>query len=333
MPKLRALRNQDDINAVPVTEPVTVDLSPEPEKVEIEVVAEPEKVVTRTEPEDENPLQKALDAQKNAEALAQRRTEEVQQAQRERDDAVRLSQERGHELTRERGDREQAQYDAILNAIGAQQSELESAKRDLKTAGQAQDWDALADAQARLAGAQTQLVNLENGKSGFESRRDERPKVERTEPTRPSGDPVESTISGLPLSGTSKDWLRNHHDFMTDPRKNAKLQAAHWDATDAGPEGSPAYLEALETSLGMRKKPDPDPDPDPEPQRRINVSAPVSRESVSVANGRPTQTRVTLSPEQRDAARISGVDEKTYAANVLRLNELKKQGHYNEGRG
>lgn len=159
---------------------------------------------------------------------------------------------------------------------------------------------------------------------------------------QPESHDVESTISGLPLSGTSKDWLRNHRDFMTDPRKNAKLQAAHWDATDAGPEGSPAYLEALETSLGMRKKPDPDPEPEPPgpapvrqpspPQRSIAVSAPVSRTSLSYS-GQPIAPRgkITLSAAENEAAAFSGVSQQEYAAGKIELGRRKASGMYNEG--
>ena len=60
------------------------------------------------------------------------------------------------------------------------------------------------------------------------------------------------------------------------------------------------------------------------------MSAPVSRDAPSLSTGRPTTTRVELTAAQREAARISGVDDVTYARNLLRLNSLKQQGHYQE---
>jgi len=56
----------------------------------------------------------------------------------------------------------------------------------------------------------------------------------------------------------------------------------------------------------------------------------VSRDAPSLSSGASRPSQVTLSPEQREAARIAGVDEATYARNFLRMLELKKQGHYQE---
>jgi hypothetical protein len=41
-------------------------------------------------------------------------------------------------------------------------------------------------------------------------------------------------------------------------------------------------------------------------------------------------SRITLSKEHRDAARWSGIDEATYARGLKKLNDLKRQGFYNE---
>jgi hypothetical protein len=66
--------------------------------------------------------------------------------------------------------------------------------------------------------------------------------------------------------------------------------------------------------------------------RKVPVSAPVSRAVPSAGGGRPASGRVELSLEQREAARIAGVDEFTYARGVQRLAALKAQGLYgNEG--
>lgn len=328
MPKLRPIpaSKPDDIAAIPVDQDVLVELAPEVTGTEGDVEVQPDKPVDKpvVVEEDENPLQKALAAQKQAEDLAKLRTEEAQRASRERDDALRLSQERGHELTRERGDREQAQYDAILNAIGAQQSELESAKRDLKAAGASQDWDALAEAQSRLSGAQAQIVNLENGKSAFDARREDvKPRVE------------ERSTPQLPK--TASDWLESHPEYKVGV-KNAQIGYVHRLVVEQeGREAfSPAYFESVETHLGIRKPPD-ETEPEPQPQRRSPpVSAPVSRESTNLSTGRSTPTRVTLTPTEREAARFSnpgmepGKAEALYAAGKIKLQKLKTEGHYNE---
>ena len=64
--------------------------------------------------------------------------------------------------------------------------------------------------------------------------------------------------------------------------------------------------------------------------KRSMVSAPVSRESPSWSGGQSTgrNSRITLSPAQKEAARIAGISEVEYARNLLRLQQAKANGHY-----
>jgi hypothetical protein len=61
------------------------------------------------------------------------------------------------------------------------------------------------------------------------------------------------------------------------------------------------------------------------------VSAPVSREIPS-AGGFRSPSRITLTAEQREAARMSGVSEAEYARQLLRLRELQASGEYSDRR-
>jgi hypothetical protein len=218
---------------------------------------------------------------------------------------------------------EDAQYDAILNAINAAQAEAEAAQRDYTAAVANQEFDKQAEAQRKMARAEARLDRLEEGKEAFEERRKalkDKP-VERRAPA----DPFEAQIAALP--DPAKVWLRSHRDYMTDQRKNAKIQALHWDVMDEGHEAfSKEYFESLEVHLGLRQKPAKKEDDD-EKDTPI-VSAPVSRDAPSMSSGRPASTRVRLSPAQREAAKMAGVDEITYAKNLLKMEQLKKEGHY-----
>lgn len=62
-----------------------------------------------------------------------------------------------------------------------------------------------------------------------------------------------------------------------------------------------------------------------------HVSAPVSRE-VPSANGSRTGGKITLSREQLEAAQMAGVTPAEYARQLLRLNEMKANGDYQERR-
>jgi phage I-like protein len=62
-----------------------------------------------------------------------------------------------------------------------------------------------------------------------------------------------------------------------------------------------------------------------------HVSAPVSRE-VPSASGLRSPGRVTLTAQQREAAKMSGVSEAEYARQLLRLRELQASGEYSDRR-
>jgi hypothetical protein len=96
----------------------------------------------------------------------------------------------------------------------------------------------------------------------------------------------------------------------------------HWQALRAPPartspavESSPEFLEHLDL---------------PEPRRSTSfMSAPVSRETASTGYSHDDGPgRVRMTPAMKEAARISGLTDLEYAANVLRLREEKAQGNY-----
>lgn len=337
MPKLRPLRTAEEIAAVPADQPVLIEIpnetvaitasSSDAEPVVEKVEAKPEPAA---EPEPESTLQKQLDDLKKAEESARRQLAESQAREQA---AMRTINTRNNELYQERGEREQAQYDAVLNALGAAQAEADKAQNDYEAGLAGQDYRLAAEAQRRLTVATARMVQLEDGKAVFEARAQEpRP---APQPERAQGDPIDAMTH---LSSRQRDWLKGHRDAQTDPAKLARLGAAHWDALEAGhAQDSDAYFATLEEKLGYRqpapaaKVVDDDDYVSPEPKHRsMPVSAPVSRDSPSLSTGRATPTRVELTAAQREHARVAGVDDVTYAKNVLRLKALKAEGHYQE---
>lgn len=335
------MRTAEEIAAVPEDEPVLIELTggssgavapgaePELRAAEITVAPDP-----RPDPaertEEVSPLQKQLDDMRRAEVETRRQLAESQERERQ---AVRAANQRGEQLYHAQGEREQAQYDAVLNAIGAAQSESDRAQADLAAAMTVSDFTAAADAQRRMSVATARLVQLEDGKAAFEARAEQ--PVQRQEPLRtaPPADPIDAMAQ---LSGKQKSWLKGHRDAQSDPAKLARLGAAHYDALEAGHAAdSDGYFQVLEERLGYRQPAlqvrQAEIEVAAETQHRsMPMSAPVTREAPSVSTGRATPTRVELTAAQREAARISGVDDVTYARNFLRLQALKKEGHYNE---
>jgi hypothetical protein len=130
------------------------------------------------------------------------------------------------------------------------------------------------------------------------------------------------------------EWIRAHPEFHN---RVGELGPLHYEALKKHADNSPGYFAFLE---GEMRKPDstgtpaatstPNPSPaEPEPARRTMaapVSAPVTREVRSLSGNQLGP--ITLTAAQREAARLANVDERTYAANLLKLRQLQATGQY-----
>lgn len=326
-------------DTTPPTEPVEIDLAPEESgSAEIDLAAAPGATVVApkaepevVKPEPDGPLQKALDARQRAEELQR-------QAQRERDDAVRRASERDVELVKERGEREDAQYNSVLTAIAGEQATLDKAEADYAAAATAGDWATAGKAQRIIGTAAARLDRLEEGKQAFDTKRGETPSP-RPEPRRSEPLGFDQQLDALKVPDSAKSWLRNHPEFVTDTSQNNKIAAAHNYLVEIkGVQAfTPAYFEALDEQFGFKAPvaPNPEPEPTPQPQRRsMPVSAPVSRE-VPTTSGVRQETKMNLSPEERLIARTSFSSDMTdaqkeylYAQNKKKLRDMRANGQY-----
>ncbi len=130
-----------------------------------------------------------------------------------------------------------AARDQIDRASLTVASEAASAKADLKAALETGDFDAAADAQERLADRVAERKRLEEAKV--------------TVARRPAGDPIEAHISQF--TARTANWLREHKDWLADPRKNARLTGAHHLAVGEGlTPDTDEYFEHVERTIGLR---------------------------------------------------------------------------------
>jgi hypothetical protein len=147
-------------------------------------------------------------------------------------------------------------------------------------------------------------------------------------------------VSGLPER--AKAWLRQHTDYLLDPAKNEKLQKMHHVAEyQAGDAYTDMYFERMEHLLGLRQAPQSNgngqthrqPVRQSAPLRQtVSFSAPPTREVPSMSTGRPANVRRPLTPEQREAARYSGISEREYQEQLEKLEFQKAQGMHQDGR-
>ncbi len=327
---------------------VKTEVSGQEPKLEVLVEGRDTEVKAAEKPVDKSveltALQKQLEELTKSEAAAQERAAKLE---KDRDEALANSRRSTTDVAKARVSEARAHMDAIDNAIGAAKIEVEGAERDLEEAIRTGDSKSQADAYKKIARAENNISRLEDGKVELESRLKELSDAEKTAATEK---PVEKKdpIEALNVPDRAKDWLREHKDFVTNPKQNIRLQAAHFDALDAGlKEFSTDYFIAVEERLGLRDKPKTAKKTERKPAkietdqeeessdegRTVIVSAPVNRDTGSGSSETEQNgNRITLTREQAEHAKISGVSEEVYARNLIRLNGLKKQGHYGEGR-
>jgi hypothetical protein len=152
------------------------------------------------------------------------------------------------------------------------------------------------------------------------------------------------------LSDREEDFLIEHPNLIDDP---ALLQTLSMEAEKRGiPRNTDEFFEVVKsgasqhrrvsepTEAAVSPKPRPSlavPSPRLQNDSASIVSAPVSRDSGSYSysggqSGR-TLSSIRLTPAQKEAAKFSGVDEVTYARNLIRLREEKESDPQKYGGG
>lgn len=233
-------------------------------------------------------------------------------------EAEKMAREASHREVQARSEVDDTNMQLLNGAISDVKREntwYKSAIRDALASG---DYDKAAEYNEAMATNVAKLMRLEEGKASFETR----PKIE---PMARSSDPVEAFASQL--SPRSADWIRNNPQFVTDPRLNRKMLAAHEMALADGLQADTSdYFEYIEDTLKISKE---RPDPafhkeesalssasSPTQRRAAPPAAPVSRTSSPTAPGRPI---VRLNSAEREMAQMMGMTDQEYAKNKLLL--------------
>lgn len=343
MPRIRPLKTKEEIDRVPVDQPVTIALDAEgvidlpattAEEQEAAKKAEQQQQARKkVEPEGEDEIGSL---RKQMEDMRKASDTQIAQFQKQLQDAKTRAEENERNLTRSQNQAQDAEYQAILNAIGAAESEAESAQVDIARASEAQDAKMVAEASRKLARAESRLAQLEDGKAALEAQKSREAREAKEDAERRKNQPQqqnqtpEQFIDQMPsLLPSQRDWLKAHTELVVNTNKNLRLQGAHAEAVDLNLQpGTQKYFDHLETRLGY-KKPDADDEDDEVDERAQIVSAPPSKQSTSPSTGRQANTtRITLTPEQREIARMSGISEIEYARGLQKLNDLKSNGGY-----
>lgn len=242
----------------------------------------------------------------------------AQENETKRIEAERLAQQRAADIDRMQREAAQTRSDvvsaemlAINNAIANTDHERSDAKLMFKTAMEAGDFEAAAEAQAKFSEIASKAQRLKEGKAEIER---------RSEAARSAPDPVEQYASTLPPRAAA--WIRSHPETITDSAKKSQLLRSHHRAlADGIVEGSDEYFQSLDIHMGYVAKPaveDTEVDVQPPVRQPVAPAAPVSRGGAAQAsNPRPNTVRLTAA--QREIAAACGLTDAEYARQLVAI--------------
>lgn len=320
MPKLKPIKDDKELAAVPLDEPVLVELEPVATGALAEADAQDDKGelrVERDEPADgAKTLEKQLQASKDAE-----RRERERATNAERD-----AQEARQETERIRSEQGNTEKELLTNSLASAQADEVAAKAAFKTAFESGDADAMAEAQSKIGRAAARVLNFEGAVAQFDEAAAEPERKERPEP---QVDIITAIDRDPKLMPAEREWLKEHTETLTDTNLNRELSVGYDRAIKAGHKrGSDGYFQFLDKFMGYAKPRTDDggggDEHDDNTERGSHMSAPVVRENRSLGGRAPAPTRITLSPEQRQLARDMGLTDAAYARGVVKLQENKK---------
>lgn len=229
------------------------------------------------------------------------------EAERQRDEATR----RAHQAdTTAHG----TQLAFIQGALDTLNSNREQLIRDYATAMSAGEFEEAGKIQARMADEAAQKIELERGKSALETQRTTQPRI-------PAGDNEKVEAYTRTLQPRAAAWIRAHPEYVLDPRKNQQMLAQHYAALATGhEEGGDDYFKFIESGLER---------PARSPAATQATAADPTASAAQVTQRRDVQPSpaapsrggartIRLSAREQEAARISGLSDEEYAANMER---------------
>lgn len=224
--------------------------------------------------------------------------------ERQAADARREAAEARREADEARARVNDSELETVSSGIEASKTAADAAQAEYERAFEAGDVKGMSAAQRKMARAEADIARLEEAKSTIEVRK---PDTSKTLKEQAADDPTEAWIASK--APEAQRWLRSHREYVTDTKKNAKLNAAHYDAVADGIEiNSSEYFERIEKFLGLKKEAttkdntgrEHKPNGQFAPKRNTPPSAPVN--GASTAGGAESGNTVRLTRSEALAA-------------------------------
>lgn len=296
---------EDDVTVVV---PEVAKTEAEPKPPEKTAAAEPEKPKA--------PAEDLAEQFKAAQAATDRERERRERAERQ----VTESRQAAERLTKERDAARQGmatrETEAINAGLAAAETEGSAAEAEFQAAFDAGDSKRMAEAQRRMSRAEARKLRFDEAKYELEARQAEPEPKEQPRQPAPPADQFDTYLGQF--TPKTAAWLREHSEWVKDGKKNARLQAAHYDAVanDIAPD-SDEYFTHVEQMIGLQEAPKTNgTKPAPQARRGPPAAPPVSGGSGGAGGG----NEVRLSKVEASAA-IDGTH--VWQAHDLKAGRIK----------
>jgi hypothetical protein len=237
--------------------------------------------------------QQLVAAQTRAQEREARYEEQLRSQRAEAQRAVETERQRANVAVQ---DRATLEFSTVASALEAAERQRDLLKDQLKAAGEAGQFDRVAELSAALGEVGGEIAQLRAGKQQLEARRNETlrsvPQLTQPAPSQPQvfqADPVEAKLASMHPSDAA--WIRQHRDasggvrYYTDQTWQNRVTGAHYEAMAEGHKTqTPDYYAFVEQRLGMNNapaRPQPAPAREPEGGRSAPPAAAPVRSSAS----------------------------------------------------
>lgn len=245
-------------------------------------------------------------------------------------DAERRAHEAGGRVAQSEEEIRKSHITTMASALEVLKGQRDQLKSNYAAAMAAGDFDKAAEYNDAAIEVVQQISEISRGKLLAETQ-----PTSRQRTATPSGDPVVEGVAST-LTPLSANWVRAHPEYARDQKLLNKMKAAHFKVvSELGDDKaeSPEYFAAVEAELGIsgtHAKANGDAagtggvdvtlsDAAKPTQTREAAERREVQSSPAPAGTGGTRTRtVRLTPEQQDAAKISGLTNEEYAANMLK---------------
>jgi len=204
----------------------------------------------------------------------------------------------------------------------------EKIKAEMRDAHERGDFDAVTKATAAAAQIEAQRLQLQQGREALRAQAQQA--AQKPPPAAQVANTPEARLNRMP-EGRSRDFLRNHMEYLGSDVLTRRLGLLHQDAVDNGlTEESDEYFSYIEREMDRRMRPANERN-ESAAQRsaRAVPSAPSPRSSGHMQPRPINPRRVVLNKDQVDFCESSGIPTERYAAQLVAMaNEPKDSGEY-----